>query len=146
MHSVQQDRLDQRVGETVLLDVERGGQAVEGNIGGGDLHAISPASYLEVGGGVLAPLSYHAARNRGVPVEGVSVSAPGYMFYHAGVPKGAVITHIDAEPVSTLDDVERVLAAVALALVERVDDDELPPLIASGRRHHGERLHQQLVD
>ncbi len=107
-----EDRLDQRVGETVLLDVERGGQAVEVNIGVGDLHAISPASYLEVGGGVLAPLSYHAARNRGVPVEGVSVSAPGYMFYHAGVPKGAVITHIDAEPVSTLDDVERVLAAI----------------------------------
>ena len=61
---------------------------------------------------MLHPLSYHAARNHGVPVEGVYVAAPGYMFSDAGVPKGALIQQIDGRPVSTLDELEEVLGSI----------------------------------
>lgn len=103
--------LDARVGETVSFEIERGGRPLRVEIPVGDLHAISPSSYLEYGGGVLNPLSYHQARNASVPTGGVYVASAGYALSRAGVPRRAVITEIAGEPTATLEQFERVLAA-----------------------------------
>lgn len=103
--------LDGRVGETVALDIERRGRASRVEIPVADLHAISPSAYLEYGGGVLNPLSYHQARNASVAVGGVYVSSAGYALSRAGIPRRAVITEIAGEATPTLGHFEEVLAA-----------------------------------
>jgi S1-C subfamily serine protease len=84
----------------------------------GDLADITPCSYIELGGGIIHQLSYQLAKSYMIPVEGVFVAAPGYMFGHGGVPKRSIITTVNniATPdletfisvVQTLKDSERV--------------------------------------
>ena len=102
--------MDDRVGEAVMVDVERGGEALRLELRVQDLHGITPSSYLEFGGGVMNPLSYHQARNHGVPVKGVFVANPGYTLSRVGLPPGAVITHVKGVPTETLEDFEAELA------------------------------------
>jgi S1-C subfamily serine protease len=105
--------LDESVGETVVLGIERGGRPLDIEITVQDLHAISPDTYLEFGRAVLTPVSYQTARNFGVPVEGVYVSVNGYALSTAGIPEGSVITHIAGEAVPDLDAAQRVLEGLA---------------------------------
>ena len=105
--------LDDAVGDSVTLQVERGGRALEVDVTVGDLHAVSPDSYLELGRGVLHDLSYHQARNHHRPVQGVYVAASGYMFTAGEVPDGAVISHIDGVPVPDLGAAQAELEAKA---------------------------------
>ncbi len=99
--------LDARVGQTVEVEVERGGEPIQVEIEVGDLHAVSPSRYLEFGGGVLNELSYQQARNNSVPVGGVYVSSPGYALGKARIAAGSVIVQVDGVDVATLDDFER---------------------------------------
>ena len=103
--------LDDLVGKTVELDIERGGEPIRVEIGVDDLHALSPSKYLEFGGAVLNPLSYQQARNFSVPVAGVYVASAGYALGRAGVGAGSVITEVAGEPVPTLEDFERAIAS-----------------------------------
>jgi S1-C subfamily serine protease len=105
-----ESRLDERVGGTVEIDVERGGEPLRLELRVEDLHAITPAAYLELGGAVLHPLSYHQARNHGVPVGGVFVATPGYTFSRVGLPPGAVITHVKGVPTPSLEAFEAEIA------------------------------------
>lgn len=104
--------LDDSVGKRVRLEVERGGEPLELEIPVGDLHAITPAAYLEIGGGVVHPLSYQQARNAGVRLGGMYVAATGYMFSRAEIPWKSVITAVDGKPVSSLEAFEEQLAAL----------------------------------
>ncbi len=105
--------LDENVGGTVRIEVERGGEPVAVDLAVGDLHAITPSSFLTVGGAVLNDLSYQQARSFTVPVGGVTVASPGYMLSRASVPKGAVITHVDGEPVADIREFEQIFARFA---------------------------------
>ncbi len=108
--------LDESVGKDVTLSVERGGRALDVTLPVGDLHAISPSSYLEVGRGVLHDLSYHQARNHHRPVQGAYLAMPGYMWSAGDVPGGAILSHIDG--VATPD-----LVAVQQQLENKADGE-----------------------
>ncbi len=103
--------LDDSVGASVVLSVERGGSPLEIAVPVGDLHAITPDRYLEMGGGIFHPLSYQQARGAGVAVAGIAVAFPGYAFGRAGIPRQVVVTHVDGAPVADLDAFEAALAA-----------------------------------
>jgi pro-apoptotic serine protease NMA111 len=101
--------LDDTVGQAIEVEVDRAGAAETVSLTVGDLHAITPDEFLEVGRGVVHPLSYQQARNHKVPVKGVYVAVPGYSLASAEIPEGAIITHVDGEPTFTLDAFEAAL-------------------------------------
>jgi len=104
--------LDDSVGRTISLEVERGGERHRVELEVGDLHAVSPDEYLHIGGAVLNPLSYQQARNSGVPVRGIYLASSGYLFSRAGIHRGSVLSEVAGRPVPTLDALEAVLATV----------------------------------
>ena len=76
-----------------------------------DLHAITPAGYLELSGAVLHPLSFQLARSYGVPVAGILLASRGYAFARADMPPRAVIREIGDVPVPDLAALERELSS-----------------------------------
>ncbi|HLG53309.1 MAG TPA: PDZ domain-containing protein, partial [Steroidobacteraceae bacterium] len=94
--------LDDTVGGKVELAIVRGGDPRTFSLPVQDLQAITPDEYLEIGDGVLHALSWQMARHMNVPVAGVYVANPGYMFGSAGIPRGAVLTELDGRPVPSL--------------------------------------------
>lgn len=96
--------LDDRVGREIEVSVVRGGGTRKVTLPVQDLHAITPADYLEIGDGILHTLSWQMARHMNVPISGVYVANPGYMLGVAGIPRGAVMTELDGKPLRNLDD------------------------------------------
>ncbi|HTC53253.1 MAG TPA: trypsin-like peptidase domain-containing protein, partial [Steroidobacteraceae bacterium] len=101
--------LDDNVGGTVELSLERGGRSLTAKLPITDLNAITPDSYLEFGDGVLNNLSYELARQFNVPVKGVYVANPGYAFGAAGIARGTVIVAMNSKPVNNLEDLQKIL-------------------------------------
>jgi len=104
--------IDDSVGSEIEIEVERGGQPIVQRLPVQDLHAITPAEYLEFGDAVVHTLSYQMARHFNAPVRGVFVANPGYSLASAGVPRGAVISSVDGQAVAGLADFERIIAGV----------------------------------
>ncbi|MBL9105430.1 MAG: trypsin-like peptidase domain-containing protein [Myxococcales bacterium] len=104
--------LDARVGHAVDLEIERGGEPMRVRPHVQDLHAITPASFLECGGGVLHDLSYQRARNPQVPLVGVYVANAGYMLAPLELERGAVIRSIGGKPTPDLAAAEALLSAL----------------------------------
>ena len=104
--------LDGSVGRSVVVEVERGGERVERQLEVQDLHAITPAEYVEFGDAVVHTLSYQMARHFNAPVRGVFVANPGYALGAAGVPRGALIEAFGGRPVATLADFDAQLATL----------------------------------
>ena len=92
--------LDDAIGQQVTLRLQRGGETLSVPLQVGDLNAITPASYLEFGEAVVHDLSYQQARHFNMPVRGVYVANPGYSLAAAGVPRGALITEFNNQPVA----------------------------------------------
>jgi len=101
------ETLDNSVGGTVELNLERGGKPIEAKLPVSDLHAITPSAYAEFGDAVVNRLSYQQARHFNVPVRGVYVANPGYVFGSSGIVRGAVITMMDGKPINNLADLEQ---------------------------------------
>ncbi|MFS8609249.1 MAG: trypsin-like peptidase domain-containing protein, partial [Gammaproteobacteria bacterium] len=101
--------LDESVGETVTLTLERGGTVLERQLTVQDLHEIMPDAYLQFGDAVVHDLSWQQARHMNVPISGVYVANPGYVFGAAAVPRGAVITEVDGKPIANLEAFEAVV-------------------------------------
>jgi S1-C subfamily serine protease len=120
--------LASRRGE-VELELERGGSPVACRLRVSDLHAVTPASLLEVGGGSVHSLSYQQARNHRAAVGSVYLAEPGYMLGRAGVPKHAVVTSLAGK--ATPD-----LASFAAALRELPHGKRAPlEYVTFGDRH-----------
>jgi S1-C subfamily serine protease len=102
--------LDDSVGSTVELQLQRGGKLYTAKLKVDDLDGITPAAYLEFGDTVVHTLSYQEARAFHRPVRGVFVAASGYMFDAAGVPRGAVITEVNSKKVDALADFAAIIA------------------------------------
>ncbi len=101
--------LDDNVGGTMELSLERGGQNITAKLPITDLHSITPDSFLQFGDGVLNTLSYELARQFNVPVKGVYVANPGYALGAAGIARGSVIVAMNSTPVNNLDDLQKIL-------------------------------------
>ena len=99
--------MDARVGEKLNLTVLRGGTPVRAVLSVGDLSAITPASYLEIGDSIVHTLSWQQARHFNLPVRGAYVANPGYWLTAAGVPRGAVITALGNVDIANIEDFER---------------------------------------
>ncbi len=112
--------LDDKVGQKVSLAIERGGESLTLDVPVGDLHSITPASFLEIGGGTLNPLSFQLARSFGIPVKGVYLSSAGYAFGRSNIPAGVVIEALGEIPIGTLAELERELALRADGELVRV--------------------------
>jgi S1-C subfamily serine protease len=106
------EMLDSSVGETVTIEVRRGGEMHEKAVRVEDLHSITPDAYLEFGDAVVHTLSYQMARHFNAAVRGVFVANPGYVLGAAGVPRGAVITSIAGQPVAALEDFTKAVATL----------------------------------
>jgi S1-C subfamily serine protease len=94
-----EELLDASIARRLKFQVQRGGAALDMQIDIGDLDAITPSSYLEFGESVVHDLSYQQARHFNLPVQGVYVANPGYSLATAGVPRGALITEFNNQPV-----------------------------------------------
>jgi len=104
--------LDASVDREIDVEVERGGERIAQRLKIQDLHAITPAEYLEFGDAVVHTLSYQMARHFNAPVRGVFVANPGYVLNSAGIPRGALISSVDGKPVADLADFEQAVAGL----------------------------------
>ncbi|MEO6081172.1 MAG: trypsin-like peptidase domain-containing protein [Steroidobacteraceae bacterium] len=95
-----EELLDSAIGRRIALQVQRGAESRSVQIAVGDLDAITPARYLEFGEAVVHDLSYQQARHMNLPVQGVYVANPGYSLAAAGVPRAALITEFNNQPVT----------------------------------------------
>ncbi len=105
-----EDILDNSVGGQAEVELERGGKAISAKLPVGDLHAITPSSYAEFGDAVVHTLSYQQARHFNVPIRGVFVANPGYVFSAAGIPRGAVVLTLNGKKTDTIKDFEAGIA------------------------------------
>ncbi len=105
-----EDVLDSSVGGEVELELERGGKLVSAKLPVGDLHAITPSAYAEFGDAVVNRLSYQQARHFNLPVRGVYIANPGYVFGAASIPRGAVILDLNGSRTDTLPQFEAGIA------------------------------------
>ena len=108
-----EDVLDQHVGESVSVEVRRGSETLRHDFKVLSLSAITADEYLEFGEAVVHTLSYQQARHYNLPIKGVYVANPGYVFGSAGIPHGALISSFNGKKMDTLADFEAALAGLA---------------------------------
>src|SRR5450631_2308773 len=108
-----EDVLDNHVGRRVKVEVQRGSQTMQQDLEVQSLSAITPDEFLEFGEAVVHTLSYQQARHFNVPIKGVYIANPGYVFGSAGIPRSALISSFNGKKVESLEDFEGVLAELA---------------------------------
>src|ERR1700723_1816936 len=108
-----EDVLDSHVGQQVKVDVLRGTQTVQHDLNVQSLSAITPDEFIEFGEAVVHTLSYQQARHFNVPIKGVYIANPGYVFGAAGIPRAALISSFNGKPVTTLAEFSQALSELA---------------------------------
>lgn len=96
------DILDQSVGKSVKLLLQRGGQDVEVEIEVGDLHSITPDRFLSVAGASFHDLSYQQARLYAVACKGVFICEATGSFKFEGMDNGWIVQTVDHRPTPDL--------------------------------------------
>ncbi|KAH9142586.1 hypothetical protein AeRB84_013356 [Aphanomyces euteiches] len=95
--------LDDKVGETIDLTIQRGETLLEISLTIQDLHSITPNRFLEIGQCLLHDLSYQQARNMALPAGSVYLASPGHMLYKADIYDSCVIVSLNDTETPTLD-------------------------------------------
>jgi pro-apoptotic serine protease NMA111 len=108
-----EDVLDSRVSQQVSVEVQRGRDTVRHALDVQSLSAITADEYLEFGEAVVHTLSYQQARHFNMPIKGVYVANPGYVFGSAGIPHAALISSFNGKKVENLDEFAAALADLA---------------------------------
>lgn len=108
-----EDVLDNHVGQRIEVQFQRGDQTLEHALEVESLASITPDEYIEFGEAVVHTLSYQQARHYNLPIKGVYVANPGYVFGSAGIPHGALISSFDGKKMEKLADFEAALAGLA---------------------------------
>jgi S1-C subfamily serine protease len=108
-----EDVLDNHVGQEVKVEIQRGDQGLRHAFEVQSLSVITADEYLEFGEAVVHTLSYQQARHYNLPIKGVYVANPGYVFGSAGIPRGALISSFNGKKTQTLADFEAALAGLA---------------------------------
>jgi S1-C subfamily serine protease len=108
-----EDVLDSHVGQHVNVEVQRGREILQHTLEVQSLNAITADEYIEFGEAVVHTLSYQQARHFNVPIKGVYVANPGYVFGSAGIPRAALISSFNGRKVDNLTDFEAALAELA---------------------------------
>ena len=107
-----EELLDSSIGQTLNMELQRGGNTLSAKMLVGDLDAITPASFVEFGEAVVHTLSYQQARHFNLPVKGAYVANPGYALGAAGVPRGALITAMNGHSIEGLPDFRAAIEAL----------------------------------
>ena len=105
--------LDNHVGRRVKLEVRRGSQTLQHDLDVESLSAITPDEFIEFGEAVVHTLSYQQARHFNVPIKGVYIANPGYVFGAAGIPRAALISSFNGKKVDNLADFAAALSELA---------------------------------
>ncbi len=108
-----EDVLDGHVGRQINIEVQRGRETLQHALDVRSLSAITADEYIEFGEAVVHTLSYQQARHFNVPVKGVYVANPGYVFGSAGIPRAALISSFNGKKIDDLEDFEAALADLA---------------------------------
>jgi S1-C subfamily serine protease len=108
-----EDVLDGRVDRQVNVEVQRGRETLQHALDVQSLSAITADEYIEFGEAVVHTLSYQQARHFNVPIKGVYVANPGYVFGSAGIPRAALISSFNGKKIDNLKDFETALADLA---------------------------------
>ncbi len=108
-----EDVLDSHVGRRVKVEVQRGADFVKHDFSVQSLSDITADEYIEFGEAVVHTLSYQQARHFNVPIKGVYVANPGYVFGSAGIPRAALISSFNGKKVDNLADFAAALAELA---------------------------------
>ena len=104
--------LDSIVDQTISVQIERGGDAMDFSILVQDLHSITPDRYVEIGGAKFNNVSYQLARQFCVPVSGVYLSQASGMMKLESVDQGWIVDSIDAKEIKNLDDLIKVMKEI----------------------------------
>src|SRR5450631_4226428 len=108
-----EDVLDNHVGRQIEVEIQRGQETLRHALEVQSLHAITGDEYIEFGEAVVHTLSYQQARHFNVPIKGVYVANPGYVFGSAGIARGALISSFNGKKVDNLADFAAALAELA---------------------------------
>jgi len=108
-----EDVLDNRVGQQIKVEIQRGNETLHHALDVQSLSAITSDEYIEFGEAVVHTLSYQQARHYNLPIKGVYVANPGYVFGSAGIPHGALISSFNGKKMENLSDFEAALAELA---------------------------------
>ena len=108
-----EDVLDNRVDQQVMVEVQRGSAVLRHSLEVQSLDSITADEYIEFGEAVVHTLSYQQARHYNLPIKGVYVANPGYVFSSAGIPHGALISSFNGKKMDSLADFEAALAGLA---------------------------------
>ena len=106
------DILDSHVGQTIKVQLQRGGVDVTMDIEVGDLHAITPDRFVTVAGASFHNLSYQQARLYAVPVKGVYVCEAAGSFRFESPENGWIIQTFDHKKTPDLDAFIEVMKGV----------------------------------
>lgn len=108
-----EDVLDNHVGQQINVEVQRGNETLHHALEVQSLSTITADEYIEFGEAVVHTLSYQQARHYNLPIKGVYVANPGYVFGSAGIPRGALISSFNGKKTETLADFEAALTDLA---------------------------------
>jgi S1-C subfamily serine protease len=108
--------LDDNVGKTISVAIQRAGENIDVELDVGDLHAITPNQFVSVAGGSFHDLSYQQARLYNISLKGEGVyvcHAAGSFEFDDAYTSGYLIQQVNYEPTPDLDTFVKVMKNIA---------------------------------